>query len=234
MTKMFKVNGKPMRTYNPFTGCRFECTCCWARRQAEGRLRRLAKYRNGFAPTFHPEELQKKFNPGEFIFVSDMGDISFAPYKDQLAILDRVSQFPDTRFFFQSKNPAILIQLGCYAKPNIYLGTTIETNRDYHITKAPPPAERCAEMRCLQHKHKFISIEPILDFDLEVLVRWMAWIQPEMVEIGADNHHCYLSEPGWEKVEALLATLEKFVPQVERKEGLERLKEKRPGGANNS
>jgi len=229
MSRMFKTI---TRTYNPFTGCRFEYIYCWALRQAEGRLRRLGKYRDGFAPTFHPEELEKKFKPGEFIFVSDMGDISFASYKDQLTIQDRVSRFPEARFLFQSKNPVILTQLGGYIQPNIYLGTTIETNRDYHITKAPPPSERYAAIRYLKHKHKFISIEPILDFDLEVLVRWLVQIQPEIVEIGADNHHCSLPEPPWQKVEALLAALEKFVPQIERKEGLERLKEKRPDRAN--
>lgn len=222
MSRMFKTI---TRTWNPFTGCRFDCSYCWARKLVEGRLQPQGKkYRHGFIPSFHPKELNRRFKPGEFVFVSDMGDIAFAPYKEQLAILERVYQFPDTRFLFQSKNPAILISLD-YEAPTIYLGTTLETNRDYPFTKAPPPFQRYTAMRKLKHSHKFISLEPILDFDLPVLVRWLEQIQPEIVEVGVDNYRNRLSEPPWEKVEALLESLRKFVPRVVEKNSLERLRE---------
>ena len=75
----------------------------------------------------------------------------------------------------------------------------------------------------LRHPRKFISVEPIMDFDLEVLVDWMRQIKPDIVEIGADNYHNCLPEPPWEKVEALLETLREFVPRVIEKDRLHRL-----------
>ena len=63
-----------------------------------------------------------------------------------------------------------------------------------------------------------------MDFDLEVMTRWLREIKPDIVEIGADNYHNHLCEPSWEKVRALLESLRKFVPRVVEKDGLERLK----------
>ncbi|MCD6443814.1 hypothetical protein CW710_02285 [Candidatus Bathyarchaeota archaeon] len=54
---------------------------------------------------------------------------------------------------------------------NSLLGATIETNRDSsNISKALSPVERFEAMLELNHPHKFIVVEPILDFDLSL--RW--------------------------------------------------------------
>ncbi|MCL0048393.1 hypothetical protein M1N20_02975 [Dehalococcoidia bacterium] len=75
----------------------------------------------------------------------------------------------------------------------------------------------------MEHPHKFISIEPIMDFDLEVLTQWLDRIKPGIVEVGADNYCNHLPEPPWWKVEALLKNLRGICPRVVEKEGLERL-----------
>lgn len=224
MSRMFKIDGKTMRTWNPFTGCRFSCIYCWARRLASGRLKHLEKYRNGFEPTFHPDELKRTFRPGEFVFVCDMGDISFASPTEQRVIMDHINEFPDTRFLLQTKRPSALMPYWFYKRnAQVYYGTTIETNRKYPLTQAPSPFQRYEMMQALPSEHKFISIEPIMDFDLPVLLPWLEAIRPEVVQIGADNHRCPLPEPPWEKVEELIAVLEKFT-RVEKKDGLKRLK----------
>jgi len=214
------------KTWNPFVGCDFECYNggCWARRLALEKLNHLPRYSDGFKPKFIEKELLKRFKPDEFVAVSLMGDISFATREEILRILNRVSQFPQTYFLFQSKNPSIFRNNEWPNWPNIYYGTTIETNRGYLMSKAPLQGIRYEAMVSLNHTHKFISIEPIMNFDLSILLEWMRQINPEIIEVGADNYSNHLPEPPWWKVITLLAKLRDFCPKVVEKEGLERLR----------
>lgn len=224
MSRMFSVDGKPMTTWNVFVGCRFRCFYCNARKAAETRFRHIPRYRDGFTPKLVEEELNRKFKPGEFVFVSYMGDIAWAPQPWVETIMKRVRQFPETNFLIQSKDTKRFWDWGITLPPNVYLGTTIETNRDYHLTLAPPPEDRFRFLAGYPHNHKFLSIEPICDFDLEVLSHWVELLQPDIVEVGADNYHNYLEEPGWWKVEELLKALPHLCPKVVEKDGLGRLK----------
>ncbi|GAJ11202.1 unnamed protein product [marine sediment metagenome] len=152
-----------------------------------------------------------------------MGDISFATTTEVVRILQRIGQFPLTNFLIQSKNPKRFRDWGVSFPSNVYLATTIETNRGYNLTKAPFPVERYTAIASFNHPHKFISIEPIMNFDLDILFEWMERIEPEIIEIGADNYSNHLPEPPWWKVEALLKSLSNFCPKVIEKQGLERL-----------
>lgn len=221
MSRMFKTVS---RTWNVFKGCRFECTYCNARKMAKTRLKDMPRYRDGFTPHLVVEELGRRFRPGEFIFVGYMGDISFAT-RDEVGFIlaQTIEFFSETSFLFCSKNPAVYFSWELTYPDNLYLGTTIETNRDYGLSQAPPPLERFRAMAELRHARKFISIEPVMDFDLEVMTRWLKEIKPDIVEIGADNYHNHLPEPPWEKVEALLEALREFVPRVIEKDRLHRL-----------
>lgn len=223
MTKMFK---SITRTWNVFVGCLYECYSggCWARKLALGKLNHLPRYSDGFKPKLILSELSKTFKPGEFVFVSSMGDISFATTPEILLILNRIEQFPLTNFLIQSKNPEKFIDWRVDFPKNVYLGTTIETNRNYHLTKAPPPLNRYMYLTASYHPNKFLSIEPIQDFDLEVLVDWVRTINPKIIEVGADNYNNNLPEPPWQKVEELLEQLSNICGRVIEKEGLERLK----------
>lgn len=224
MSRMFTVAGKPMVTWNPFTGCLYSCAYCWAKPLAE----RLAakpssKYGGGFRPAFHYAELKHKFKPGQFCFVSDMGDLSFIEEAEFCLVRHIIMDNPDTDFLLCTKGPAWYARHFPYPQ-NVFLGTTIETNRDYTLTRAPLPALRYMAMRDLDWPKKFISIEPIMDFDVYPLLKWVEKIKPRIVEVGADNHKKRLPEPEWSKVEQLLAGLRGFVPVVEEKQGLERLR----------
>jgi len=222
MSRMFKTVS---RTWNVFKGCLFECTYCNARKMAETRLKDYPRYRDGFTPRLVMEELSRRFHPGEFIFVGYMGDISCATADEVGFILAQTIEFfSETSFLLCSKNPAVYFSWELAFPDNLYLGTTIETNRDYGLSKAPPPLERFRAMAELQHARKFVSVEPVMDFDLEVMTRWLSEIKPDIVEIGADNYHNHLPEPSWEKVETLLESLRGFLPRVVEKDDLERLK----------
>jgi hypothetical protein len=170
----------------------------------------------------------KKFKPGEFVFVAYMGDIAWASVEGVRRILERIKEFPETSFLFLTKNPSVYRgwqQTGVILLPaNVYLGATIETNRDYSLSKAPEPCERYLAMAAIKHSHKFISIEPIMDFHLPTMVDWMKKIKPEIIEVGGDNYHNHLPEPPWWKVEALFKALWTICPRVIKKQGLERLR----------
>jgi len=227
MSRMFHVGGEVLKTWNVFVGCKFQCTYCNARNAALTRLKHSPRYQDGFSPHLVEGELSRKFKPDSFVFVGYMGDVAWAKPEERELILQRVYLSLGTRFLFQSRNPHIFNSTDWPKLSNIYYGTTIETNRDYRLSHAPTPFERYHSFSMLKHPHKLVSIEPIMDFDLDVMLGWMKEIKSAIIQVGADNYHNRLPEPHWDKVEALLKGLREICPQVVEKEGLERLK----GGA---
>ena len=194
---------------------------CWARKLAEGRLK--ANYPNGFIPTIHPDRFTRRFKPDDFVFPVSMGDIAFAPFLILHIIIKCAQKHPATKFLLCSKNPARYKQLA-FCPDNVYLGTTLETTETFAVSYAPVPRERYHEMMKLYHQHKFVSIEPLMDFDLKQFIWWMEDIKPEIIEVGADNYHNNLPEPEPQKVRQFLYHLKQICPIVIEKQGLERLK----------
>lgn len=224
MSRMFKIDGKIMTTWNVFCGCLYQCTFCNARKAALTRFKHVPRYRGGFIPHLVEKELRRRFKPNEWCFIAYMGDIAFASKCEVELILSIVSKFPQTTFLFLTKNPKCYLKWGLEYPDNLYLGATIETNIDYALTKAPAPVERYRVMAALDYPRKFISIEPIMDFSFPIFLYWMKEIGPQIIEVGADNYRNHLVEPGWDKVQDLLLMLRDFCPTVVEKEGLGRLK----------
>lgn len=71
---------------------------------------------------------------------------------------------------------------------------------------------------------KMITIEPILDFDVDILASWIAEIRPEFLNIGADSKGHKLPEPTQEKVEEFILKLKSYGIEVREKKNLKRLK----------
>ncbi|GAI17750.1 unnamed protein product [marine sediment metagenome] len=221
MSRMFKSIDQ---TWNVFVGCLFDCSYCNARKAALTRLKHSPRYKDGFKPHLVEAELKRTFKPGEFIFVAYMGDIAFASRYEVAQILIAIQGHPDTRFLIQTKDPGCFHRWKLPIPPNVVLGTTIETSRDYHLTKAPLPIDRARSLINYPHPHKFLSIEPIMDFELPPMEVWTEALKPEIIEVGADNYHNNLPEPPGEKLRALLNHLGHICPKVIEKDGLERLK----------
>jgi hypothetical protein len=141
-----------------------------------------------------------------------MGDVAFCKPEWMQRILERIRQLPDRTFLIQSKNPGILND---YRFPgNVFLGTTIETNRDelyVGISKAPLPSQRFEAMLRLSHSRKIVTIEPVLDFDVEIMAEWVHRIKPETCYVGYDSKKNYLPEPELAKVEALMEKLKETI-----------------------
>ena len=123
-------------------------------------------------------------------------------------------------YLFQSKNPERFHNNFCFPM-NTILGTTIETNRPYIVSRAPGTMQRMEAMWRLDLP-RTVTIEPIMDFDLDVIVDWIREIKPEFVSIGADSGNNHLPEPSGEKVDALIEALKEFT-EVKIKDNLKRL-----------
>jgi DNA repair photolyase len=214
--RMYEIEGKRVPTWNPFIGCRHNCTYCYASDIAKRQKHRCQNCYD-FVPHLHPDRLQKRFKKGETVFVCSMGDISFAAFDTFTGILAVISNQPKTTFYIQSKDPIYfreyLERFGCSIGDNVVLGTTIETNRNTkQYSNAPIPTYRYEAMKLLKHR-EYVTIEPIMDFDMSEMLSWLIEIKPEFVYIGynsKDRKNKHLPEPSLAKTEALIAVLEKI------------------------
>lgn len=142
-------------------------------------------------------------------------------------IIDWAERQNTVTWWLQTKNPRHemfrdLIQ----CKPlNLVLGTTIETNRDYAkehgCANAPTPQNR------FQYGLDYVTIEPIMDFDIDIFIKWLKLMAPKFVNIGADSRPTKdrdLPEPSAAKTMELIAQLKTFT-EVKIKPNLKRILE---------
>jgi hypothetical protein len=73
------------------------------------------------------------------------------------------------------------------------------------------------------HGPKFLTIEPIMDFDVGPLVELVAEARPGFVNIGADSKRHRLPEPSRDKVLVLVVALRVRGIEVRKKSNLDRL-----------
>ena len=140
----------------------------------------------------------------QFIFIRSSGDIAFCSTDYLKEILGRIRSEPNKTFLIQSKNPKTFNRVSF--PHNVILGTTLETNRDdlYEgISKAPKPSQRYRDFLDVDHPVKMVTVEPVIDFDIDVMVNWIENINPCMVWLGYDSRRNRLPEPKLNKVKSL-------------------------------
>lgn len=200
-------------TWNPLVGCLHDCYYCWARNLSQTKLKHTERYRYGFKPQFLIKELSRHFKSGDFVFVSDMGDALGNWVKDEWIeeILNIERRNAGVTFFHSTKNPSRYGQF--FFPPNTVRAATVETNRPIPqiISKAPQPKERLHAMKRLDSwdHPTFLSVEPIMDFDLEEFSEAIVSIRPSFgVAVGYDNYGTNLPEPPLAKTMQLIERLE--------------------------
>jgi hypothetical protein len=192
------------RTWNPFKGCRFDCIYCRPsfQRQAK-RQKHLCRQCYNYEPHCHPDRLTD-IPSAEIVFVAGNADIAFCPPDFVHKILDAIenhnSRCPGKTYYLQSKQPTCFQPFLQRLPPNVILVTTLETNRDdgYElISKAPPPSVRYAQFLGLPYPRKVITVEPVMDFDVDVFPQWIIDAPPEYVWLGVNSrpHAVQLPEP---------------------------------------
>lgn len=206
---MYKLSAKQ---WNPFVGCNFDCVYCKSsfQRQAKRQMHNCIDCYN-YKPHTHENRLYNSLpntNNGEFIFTCSNGDISFCPTSFLKKIIKRIEEQPYRRFLIQSKNPKTFNRV--VFPDNVILGVTIETNRDeLKISKAPKYSQRFKEFKKIKHSLKMITIEPVLEFDLDIMVKWVKQIKPIMVWLGFDSKNNKLPEPNIDEFNKLYRALKK-------------------------
>jgi hypothetical protein len=75
----------------------------------------------------------------------------------------------------------------------------------------------------------FITIEPIMDFDVEILTDWIITAQPDFINIGADSKNTGLPEPSAEKIGALIKNIQAAGVPIRKKMNLQRLIDSKAG-----
>lgn len=210
-------------TWNPIRGkCVHACSYCFAVRHHTKPLRLVDK------------EFEIKLGEGKTIFLGSATDMfaSSVPGEWIRAVLARCRLFPGNTYLFQTKNAKRLYSFQREFPKYVILGTTIETNRDYRdygASRGPKPMDRVTAMGLLSGAgfRTMVSIEPIMDFDLEELQKAIELTHPGWVSIGADSQGHHLPEPPGFMVEALIAAL-KRTTEVEIKDNLSRLLREMP------
>ena len=203
-------------TWNTIKGeCPHGCTYCY-----------MHRWKNQKPVRFDEKELKTDLGSGNFIFVGSSCDM-FAediPAEWIIRTLQHCAKF-DNKYLFQSKNTKDFSSIGVFMPDKTVLCTTIETNRWYPeiMKNSPHPFDRARYMKQYKGLVKtYVTIEPIMDFDLDPLIKIIKWCNPEQVNIGADSGRNELPEPSKEKISELISELEKFTI-IDKKTNLNRL-----------
>lgn len=171
----------------------------------------MEKYKDGFKPKLVDYELKKNFRK-QYVFACDMGDLfgDWVPREWIVKVIDAIKNNPSSYFLFLTKNPKRYFGILDVVPENIVLGATIETNRDYRISRAPTTLERYKAMVDLPYPRKLVSIEPVMYFDLDVFLHWIKDIAPVMVHVGYTKYNHHLPEPSLAKTSKLMEQLKTF------------------------
>jgi len=203
--------------------CSHKCKYCYVDNPIYGKSKR----NQGKVRLLKPE-FDEKYGSGKIIFIEHCNDLFASDVPDYFIerILKHTKQYPNNQYIFQTKNSIRYKNFLNSFPLNFMLGCTIETNKDItEISNAPNPFDRYLAMRDLPFKiKKFITCEPILDFDLDILSTWILDIKPVFVNIGADSKNHNLQEPTIEKVMELGKILSEAGIEVKEKRNLDRLR----------
>ena len=225
MAKLNKAKGNMYEwvthTLSVGKGCNHQCVYCYVK--ARGNVQPEVYVR---------DEVMPDLGSGKTIFVGHQSDLFSEGVQthDIICVLKHLYKYPENKYVLQTKNPLRLaddLKAGWYhLPPKVMIGTTIETNRQDvldRVFRAPTATSRALGMSRLENIEKFLTIEPIMVFDVDELVRLVWQADPAFINIGADSKGHELEEPTRDQVMELAAALGKAGIRINKKFNLERL-----------
>jgi protein gp37 len=204
--------------------CPHHCTYCYVNNPRFGRP---ARYTGDLR--LIEGEFGVKYGKDRAIFVENCNDLfaEAVPAQFISRVLAHCRMYPENEYIFQSKNPRRMADFLHEMPPKKMLGTTIESNRWHDVMgKAPKPESRINGVHHLWGscaERVFVTMEPILDFDLCVMEEWLRGRQIRFVNIGADSKGHGLMEPTADKIHDLIDMLTKHAIEIREKHNLGRL-----------
>ena len=209
-------------TTKPIKGpCEHDCIYCY--------MRRVNAF-NGSNERLHLDlnELYANHGSGNSFMMGSNTDTHAAsvPTGWIKCMYDKCLMHEDNTYLFQSKNPGRFLEEELMKHPlmqekdRITFVTTIESNREHNVSKAPCIEERVKAMVKLKELgYKVaVTIEPIMQFDNDELASMIREIQPSQVNIGCNSDRTVvLPEPTREEIIDLIHELRRFTNVIIKK-----------------
>jgi hypothetical protein len=175
------------------------------------------------------KEFAVQYGEGKTIFEENCNDLfaDAVPLEWIDRILTHCDAWPQNEYIFQTKNPRRIEKGVWIFPPRCLIGVTVETNRENDLGGAPRRRCRLTALAGFDPRFtskRFVTIEPIMDFDLEKFARLLIEAKPDFINIGADSKGHGLPEPTFEKVMRLVDCLKAAGIEVREKRNLERLR----------
>jgi DNA repair photolyase len=204
-------------TWNTIKGeCPHDCTYCYMKVWGEQKPIR-----------FDEKELNTDLGHDNFIFVGSSCDMFADAIPDEWIerTIIHMAKY-DNSYLLQTKNPARVYDFLPIDWDNIVVCTTIETNKHYpEMGNAPSTIQRAAAMKLIKEHgiDTMVTIEPVMDFDIDTMMAYIEAVNPFQVNIGANSRpEIKLQEPNKNKLVELITRLNK-ITKVELKDNLKRL-----------
>lgn len=204
--------------------CGHDCKYCyidsprWGRHERyEGKIRLIEK------------EFSVNYGRGKTIFIEHMNDLFAEEVPQDMIdkILEHCCEWQGNTYVFQSKNPKRMADNVDNMPESIILGCTIETNREISdVSNAPTPMARAEAMMQIREDFDielFVTVEPVLEFDVKELSIMLIDIKPDFLNIGADSKNHELEEPEYSKILELVDVLNENNITVNTKSNMSRL-----------
>lgn len=225
-------------TWNPLCGeCAHNCSYCY--------MHTMRKRYNNPKWIGEPridEKTLNEFHPkrGSTVFVQSINDLWAGNVPDEMIarILDKANSLRekvDVQFLFQSRNTFRIKEWSadCFRKSGPYfpkgsiIGTTIETD-NAKLAQGPEfhtPFNRARYLSWVYPEYeRFVTVEPIMKFDLVEFMKLIREAHPHRVYIGAESKGgSSFPEPTADEVLALIRELESRGIQVIQKSNLARI-----------
>jgi len=206
--------------------CSHECKYCYVQAMA----RKFPNMRSAYSGPIrlNQEAFKIHLGKGRTIFVEHLNDLFAAnvPAEFITRVLKHCGKFPGNTYVFQSKNPWRFLDFTMQFPKQSTLGTTVESNIFYpEISNANPPTYRLAAITTLVSFQRFVTIEPVLEFN-EMFIKYLRVARPDFVNIGADSKGYNLPSPSRAKILQLISELRAAGIEVREKTNLSRLTQK--------